>query len=715
MINNINSISISDYHSHDREIVFNDNDVDLKPIYYKLPAPPKLSTIDNFGLPIEEQYFKRPITPPKLLELQKQKISDSSKVGKLESIPDYYAEEIEFILREYERAEKGYWFFNKGQPTYISNYHYLFLTAYHIQSEAFKLPYFSKYDRKFFLFADMCLKDPFCFGFNFPKHRRGGASSMATCIRLFRTIFAPNQHGGLQSMDLESAKTIHQNHLVYAWEKLPFWYSPIWDGDNKKTTSIRFFSPRFRNSDDYGKDALESEISYKSATEGAYDGDRLTFLHNDEVGKTVSSDIYARWGVQKPALKSPLGFNKAINTSTVEEMDAKGGKNFKKLCDESDYHKKDTLTKQTTSGLYTLFIPGYEKLADLNPSTGKIWTDKYGDYDEEAEAFVHATAKQFELSGNLEECNNEYRRNPCRYRDCWRPAAKNSPFNLQILHKRLDIISLYDVPLKKQGDFEWHKGLEGKAAFFRPDPNGRFFISWDFQDPKLANSRYYDDSKQLWCPGNTHLFIAGCDNFGFRQVKGSRKSNAGFAIKYKLDLAVDDVRQPRELWKSDRFICTYKYRTPTPEEAADDWMKACCYFGCELFPELNLPLTQDRFVDNGFGGYLYYEVKDDGKREINAGDKTDQYVKELIFARYQSYVDRCGVRCCHDEILEEIRDIYDPAQMVDFDLFTAGGYALIAEYKQTTLANINWENTNLKPEGVIGESLDDVLESYTLD
>ena len=321
-----NNTSHSEYSNYDKEIVFNDSDPVLKPIPYKLPTPPKLRTIANFGLPPNEQYFRHEIIPPKLVALQKEKIGDSAKVEKLEANPDYYSEEIAFIERQWERGEKGYWFYNNGKPTYITGLHYLFLNFWSIKSAKNKFPFFCMYDREVFLFFQMCLEDPNCFGFNFPKHRRAGATSIATCIRYFRAIMNPIHHSGLQSMDEDSAEMIHENHMTFAWQKMVFWFRPIYDGIVTRTSSIKFSAPRFKNSDDYGKDALDSRITYGASSETHYDGDILNTIHSDEVGKTLEADIYQRWRVQKPALKSGTDIiGIAMNTSTVEEMESKGG------------------------------------------------------------------------------------------------------------------------------------------------------------------------------------------------------------------------------------------------------------------------------------------------------------------------------------------------------------------------------------------------------
>ena len=92
------------YKEHDRHILFNE-DPDLKPIRVKLPKPPTEKKIIGYGLPHEEQVFKRPFIPNKLFELNKRKdISDKEKSDTLKSDHEYYEEESEGD-RKKERKE----------------------------------------------------------------------------------------------------------------------------------------------------------------------------------------------------------------------------------------------------------------------------------------------------------------------------------------------------------------------------------------------------------------------------------------------------------------------------------------------------------------------------------------------------------------------------------------------------------------------------------
>ena len=56
---------------------------------------------------------------------------------------------------------------------------------------------------------------------------------------------------------------------------------------------------------------------------------------------------------------------------------------------------------------------------------------------------------------------------------------------------------------------------------------------------------------------------------------------------------------------------------------------------------------------------------------------TANKVKQDIFTEYMTWIENEADEETHIEILEECRDIDGPEDMTNYDLFTAGGYALL--------------------------------------
>jgi len=348
---------LSQYKTPDKYLWVNTDDKDLIPMRIDLPDPPKYHNIDGFGLPPSEQLFKSPKLPRKIKELQKKHETIDEIWEELQSNQEIYEEEIKFIRKQWYHRLNGYWFFNNGKPTYIDGWHYFYCSWWHIDVG---IPKYRDRDRKFFLFARFTHRDRsmFCevddkgnairskksgyfefkdsggrihYGFNYPKHRREGATYKAECIQyelISRTIGA---WGGIQSMNDVQARKCFLKHLVGPWKKLPFFFKPNYEGSTSPKTELSFSPPAKRLSSKgslaTSEIGLESMINFDNADPAAYDGDKLYFHHDDEVGKLKKGlSCWDRHLVVKECLvmgSEIIGFT--IKTSTVGEMERGGG------------------------------------------------------------------------------------------------------------------------------------------------------------------------------------------------------------------------------------------------------------------------------------------------------------------------------------------------------------------------------------------------------
>ena len=100
-----------------------------------------------------------------------------------------------------------------------------------------------------------------------------------------------------------------------------------------------------------------------------------------------------------------------------------------------------------------------------------------------------------------------------------------------------------------------------------------------------------------------------------------------------------------------------------------------------MFPEINIPLLWDYFEARGYGGFLLYKV-DPKTFEFGKtpGGQTSDKIKQDIFGEYMTWIQNEADGEKHIEVLEECRDIEGPEDMPNYDLFTAGGYALLGTH-----------------------------------
>lgn len=140
---------LSEYKDPDKYIYINDTDPDLQKWRVEMPKCPDWHLIDGFGKAARQQKFKYVEYPLKLKQLEedvrdevlRNKKEDISRDAAERLIQDriwqildvgreQYADVIKWIKRQWFHRIYGYWFFNKGKPTYIDGWHYFYLNFY---------------------------------------------------------------------------------------------------------------------------------------------------------------------------------------------------------------------------------------------------------------------------------------------------------------------------------------------------------------------------------------------------------------------------------------------------------------------------------------------------------------------------------------------------------------------------------------------------------
>lgn len=672
------------YKPAERFIIVNDSDRDLEPIKVPIPSEcPDIRTINGYGLPPEEQKFKR-TKVPKRLRILEEEIEDIEEIEKfLEKNQIEYRDEIDYIEREWQRRDNGYWFFNNGIPTYITGTNYLYIAHWEID---IGLPNYRSRDRKVFLFLNFCDKDELCLGTVYPKHRREGATHKAQVWMYDYISTHTRSYGGIQSATEGHAKDVFRIHLVYGWKSLPFFFKPKFEGTTNPKTELSFNEPSVRVSkgkmSSRKKDYLGSMINFKSSDTKAYDSRKLHRFHNDESGKTTEIDVSERHDVVREChMDGTKIIGKSFHTSTVEEMEKGGGVNFKKICDGSHYSHSDKRYKRdkngmTVSGMYLLFIPAQDGLV----------VDEYGNSDTKAGLEIIENRRQALIdSGSYEKLSSYIRKYPTSYKECWRGDATKCKFNIRILEERLDEFKFGNKYVTR-GNFIWKDGIIGGITdrinkvfrqgrvIFQPHAEGRFEVSYLFPNPAESNAYFMRDN--IMYPLNDIKFSGGSDPFKFKTTKSSNRSDGAGAVFRKRDLSVDTPDRDINEWTTNRFICTYQHRSREKYEYCEDMLLMSLYYGFQMVTEVNVPAVWEHFDDRGYPGYLFYTTDPaTGKMNIRPGIYTTGPVKEDIFTEYHSHIENHGHREVHDKLLEQCYEIED--DMGPYDMFTAGGMALI--------------------------------------
>lgn len=724
-LKNINTCKYSHlYLEPDKVIRFNENVFfpedhnDLAIIEWELPKiTTPLHKIDGFGLHPNDQYFDayRQPMPHKLADLNKKKgMTASEKMQVLEDNQEYYKNEIKWIRREWHRRLYGYVFFNKGKPTYITNDHYWYLVWYKIEDNN---PDFRRRCQIHFLFMEFCEMDPNCFGHNYPKMRSDGATHRITSRRINRVTSRSNYKSGIQSKTGDDAEKVHVNLVMPALRELPFFFQPIWDQKTVTNKTRKFFTPEIKDHPDFNKKSLKSFIDFEDSGENAYDSQRMNEIHNDEIGKCIDANVQTRAYIQRKCLlDNGRKRGEMHNTSTVNEMEAKGGMAFYELAKESHYHApnnkdkhgneipgRDKVTGKTISWLYNLFIPSYEGFVIDDPATGYKSIDKYGFTDiKKTHELINATFQQFRDTGNTAGLIEEMRQTPMRWRHCWMMSAKDCNFNLAIIEDRLNYYNDHVAGYRAdtvQGNFKWVNDQRDTRVEFVQCENGRFFVSYLFDnEQKDANRKFLADNVWFPDPEMARKFKAGGDPYKFKKKSDANatkngRSKGGGAVVRARDKAIDPDTKSKALWETYDIAVTYSHRHPNQELYGEDMIMMCVYYGAPMNAETNVDFLVRYFSERGYAGYLHYEIDKKGETKSEAGSDTNTKTKEDIYTTIEDYIQVHGARCKHPEFLEQCKYLED--DLGPYDMLVAVGKALIAAKQVDTFIDRKLSVTDL--------------------
>jgi hypothetical protein len=332
----------------------------------------------------------------------------------------------------------------------------------------------------------------------------------------------------------------------------------------------------------------------------------------------------------------------------------------------------------------------------------------WGHYDEWGYPDIERNKAEIEAERKNRKGENRasiIRKKPNTIKECFTLSGKDCFFNSDILDIRLETFVFGNKYLTK-GNFQWKEGMKDGFVEFLPSEKGRFNLSYLFDKPEKSNQ--FTMMGGVKVPSNIDKFRAGADPFRLDVTKDSRNSKFGFGVFMLRDWAIDnpsvvpyeiDGEEIKINHITERFCCTYEHRPPTLSEACEDILMACVYFGCQVFPELNVDYVQRYFQQRGYAGYLLHKQNDrTGKHDENAGDTTTAALKTDIYTWYFDHIERNGMREVHDDLLRQLREIDN--DMTDYDLFVGCGYAGLASKKVGEAQNYSYDLADIFPDYV---------------
>lgn len=621
---------------------------------------------------------------------------------------------VDYIEKEFDRRENGYWFMNKKQKAYITGTHYMYLQWTKID---IGLPEFRESNRIFFIFWEACKADSRCFGMCYLKNRRSGFSFMSSSELVNTATITKNARLGILSKTGNDAKSMFTDKVVPISNNYPFFFKPIQDGMDKPKTELGYRVPASKitrknmDKNDEDMEGLDTSIDWKNTADNSYDGEKLRLLVHDESGKWTSpNNIENSWRVTKTCLR--LGsriIGKCMMGSTSNALD-KGGSGFKSLYYDSDPNKRSA-NGQTKSGLYSLFIPmewnfeGFideygwpvlEKPEDPVKSIDGTWiTGGVIDYwDNEVAA----------LKNDADALNEFYRQFPRTESHAFRDESKSSLFNLTKIYQQIDYNdTMSQIQSITRGSFHWKDGIKDSEVVWTPDRTGRFLVSWI---PEVGKRNKVVRVGGKFKPGNEHIGCFGCDPYDISGTVGGGGSNGSLhgLTKYHMDDG-----------PTNQFFLEYIARPQTAEIFFEDVLMACFFYGMPILAENNKPRLLYHFKNRGYRAFAMNRpdktLNKLSKTELELGGipNSSEDVKQAHAAAIESYIEKYvgidfdGTYRAQDEmgIMPFTRTLEDWARFdinnrTKHDASISSGLAIMASQRHLYIPEVKKSKITLK-------------------
>jgi hypothetical protein len=612
----------------------------------------------------------------------------------------------DYIDKEFTRRDEGYWFYNKGLPTYITGTHYMYLQWSKIDVGA---PDYREANRLFFIFWEACKADNRCYGMCYLKNRRSGFSFMSSAELVNQATISSDARFGILSKSGSDAKKMFTDKVVPISVNYPFFFKPIQDGMDRPKTELAYRVPASKltrrklesNEQLRELDGLDTTIDWKNTGDNSYDGEKLKLLAHDESGKWERPDnILNNWRVTKTTLR--LGsriVGKCMMGSTSNALD-KGGNNFKKLYYNSDVTKRNR-NGQTSSGLYSLFVPmewNYEGFMDSYGSPVFVRekdTIKGVDGFEITTGVIEHWENEVDgLKSDQDSLNEYYRQFPRTEQHAFRDESKQSLFNLTKIYQQIDYNDSAGNALSvTQGSFRWNNGIQDSNVTFYPDKNGRFKISWV---PPLELQNRVIIRNSIKYPANEHMGAFGCDSYDISGTVDGKGSNGSLHGLTKFSM---------ENSPPNHFFLEYIARPQTAEIFFEDVLMACVFYGMPLLCENNKPRLLYYFKRRGYRGFSMNRPDklinklSVTEKEIGGIPNSSEDIKQAHAAAIETYIENfVGARdnsygdMYHQKTLEDWA-VFNINNRTKHDATISSGLAIMACNKNLYRPTAN-KNTN---------------------
>jgi hypothetical protein len=592
----------------------------------------------------------------------------------------YSDEQAEFIKSEWYKINNGYWFYNNGEPTYITGLHYFYLNYWTLEDGNF--PDYRDVDRRYFYYQEYCEKLPQCYGIIRIKKRREGATSQATCYLVWKAITQRKSFCGIVSKTGKDASDAFVYMVMNGYRNLPVFFKPRAEDEETKTELVFRKKKDKRRSkgrekgqvfdDDIG---LESKISFKNTALNSYDSGRVTALLLDEAGKYPKEvPVNQYWPiVKKTLMRGAIKVGFCLIPSTANDAKS-GGEPYKALFDGSNHFEEPF----TATGLYRYFCPAYDgyegfideygmSIIDTPTEEQKIYIrERYGmNIDCGAKEYL---IRQRKLIKDKKALSEEIRMNPFDENEAFMIDQKKCYFNSEKIYNQIDFLKEEKTHLRRIRLF-WK---DSKTVDWADDADGSWLV---YKLPSKDEQNRFDERDGNRTPANAHKYVSGIDPFKSSVITGKGSMGVCYVFE-RLD--------PNDPSNTGLPIAEYVDRPRLKSLFHDEMLKAAVLWGYKACYENDVGDDfVDYFTNKGFKGFLMRTpesaIDKTRKRTVQKFGVTsgDMFAMARQLDTCIAYIENHCEKIVFPDLLEELLQ-YDHEDRTPFDRSVAFMISLLS-------------------------------------
>jgi hypothetical protein len=629
--------------------------------------------------------------------------------------------------QEKDRRLNGVWFFNNGEPTWITGDNYYFLMYGRMQRHDGQGLYgdYRQFQADYFRLIHHCRTSPQILGLFASKAKKTGITNAHwSGYYLNRATLYANKNLGYMNINQQQAAKTFNDYFMYSYNGLISPLKPEIKLSSLVDGTVVFGqshngSKKVRKPNNESEDDLNTSVTCVATKAKAFDVAVMSDITFDEPTKYKES-FAEIWRTNKEAVKIQSKFNgRAWLFNYTEGDDTQSFREAREVFVESKLKTIGQNAKgQTTSGLICYHIPAYASWEGA--------FNKYGICNEKL-AMEEIEIERSKAKGNKRTLQAIIRQYANTERESWGSAGAGSTFDNIRLGELIAEIELNQEssPVNDfaEGRFEWVNknweiGLRNKR------PRGEFcpveFVPLTKSELAAGERGRLRQYHEIPLVQRNAILKLGRDEWGnilrpdrFMYCTGGDPTSEAAASEIiegsknaYITMSRSDERLDSMLGKVASKLITHEYfhRPETFDEAYEDLVKQIIYTGSLSAIEANVPAMATRLMQEGLGLYMLVKNEDgviamwerwmgmpnetDKKYHLlrttsNGADKNERLelfvsLMKLYFYKPEPGGKDYGATCRSERILKQLMDI-DVTNTKIYDLFMALGYCFMAD------------------------------------